>query len=512
MFPRLRPSFTILVWLILILAACSLPTTTLPMQALEDSDTSKIIASSPSPLPANIPTLPPTRSPDDLPPPPTPNAADAAPEIKSNAIQYTVQANDTLGIIAEKFNVDWEDLALFNQLSNPNALEIGQLIMIPSGKPEDSGPILKLIPDSELPYGPAAIYLDIEGFVEAQGGYLAVHRDTAVGLMMDGTAMISKIARDYSVNPKILLTLLELQSGWVRNSNPRTSTLEFPMGHQNLQRIGLYAQLAWAADQLNEGYYQWKIDGAASWVTQDGVFIAANPGINAGTAAIQGLLAKIHNENQWLDAISSSGFLSTYQLLFGYPFDFAIEPSLPLDLEQPEMQLPFEESVPWVFSGGPHSGWGYSAAWAALDFAPRGEQLGCWMSADWVVAAADGLILRADEGAVVQDLDGDGFEQSGWTILYMHVDEYERVASGTFVEAGQRIGHPSCEGGLASASHLHIARRYNGEWIPAAGNIPFILDGWISLSKGVLYDGTLEKNGQLLEACECYDPPFMLQR
>ncbi len=94
----------------------------------------------------------------------------------------------------------------------------------------------------------------------------------------------------------------------------------------------------------------------------------------------------------------------------------------------------------------------------------------------------------------------------------MHMAEYERVANGTYLRAGERIGHPSCEGGLASASHLHIARRYNGEWIPSAGNIPFVLDSWKSISKGVLYDGSLEKSGQILEACECYDPPFMLQR
>ena len=33
---------------------------------------------------------------------------------------------------------------------------------------------------------------------------------------------------------------------------------------------------------------------------------------------------------------------------------------------------------------------------------------GCIPSDDWVVAMANGLIVRADNGAVVQDLDGDG--------------------------------------------------------------------------------------------------------
>ncbi len=270
-----------------------MPITSLPKQAPEVESDLEGISVAEDLDPSALPTLPPTRSPDDLPPSPTADSADGAPVIEPESIHYFVQANDTLGIIAEKYEVDWEDLARFNQLSDPNALEIGQLLRIPTGQASEFGPDTKLIPDSELPFGPAALYLDIEAFAKAQGGYLSIHRDTADGKTMSGTDMIAKIARDYSVNPKILLTLLELESGWVRTINPRTSTLEFPLGHQNSRRIGLYAQLAWAADKLNEGYYQWKSSENIAWYTQDGAFIAASPSINAGTAAIQGLLAEL---------------------------------------------------------------------------------------------------------------------------------------------------------------------------------------------------------------------------
>ena len=36
-----------------------------------------------------------------------------------------------------------------------------------------------------------------------------------------------------------------------------------------------------------------------------------------------------------------------------------------------------------------------------------------------------------------------------------------------------------------------LRRRYNGEWIPADGNLPFNLDGWVSSGNGVEYDGSL---------------------
>jgi len=189
--------------------------------------------------------------------------------------------------------------------------------------------------------------------------------------------------------------------------------------------------------------------------------------------------------------------------LFGYPFDYAIEPLLPPDLTQPSLGLPFETGVPWFFTGGPHGGWDDGSAWAALDFTPPGPVATCWPSDAWVVAAADGLIVRADHGAVVQDLDGDGYEQTGWTLLYMHIAAQDRVPANTYVRRGDRIGHPSCEGGIANATHLHLARRYNGEWIPADGPLPFNLDGWVSSGGGIPYDGYLRRDGQTLEACEC---------
>ncbi len=48
--------------------------------------------------------------------------------------------------------------------------------------------------------------------------------------------------------------------------------------------------------------------------------------------------------------------------------------------------------------------------------------LGCVQSDLWVVAVADGLIIRADQGRVIQDLDGDGNEGTGWIVLYMHIE------------------------------------------------------------------------------------------
>jgi hypothetical protein len=49
---------------------------------------------------------------------------------------------------------------------------------------------------------------------------------------------------------------------------------------------------------------------------------------------------------------------------------------------------------------------------------------------------------------------------------------------------------------------VHLARRYNGEWIPADQSLPFVLDGWVSVGAGNEYDGYLKRNGKTIEAWE----------
>jgi murein DD-endopeptidase MepM/ murein hydrolase activator NlpD len=93
-------------------------------------------------------------------------------------------------------------------------------------------------------------------------------------------------------------------------------------------------------------------------------------------------------------------------------------------------------------------------------------------------------------------------EQTGWVVLYMHIESRDRVTVGTNVKAGDRIGHSSCEGGVSTGTHFHIARRYNGEWIPAAGDMPFNFEGWVAESDGVEYNGRLSRDGSTVTAWE----------
>jgi murein DD-endopeptidase MepM/ murein hydrolase activator NlpD len=439
---------------------------------------------------------------------PTPYAPRQLPMPRTETEQYTVQANDTLFSIARQFQISLASLILANDIANPDLLEVGQVLVIPPQELGSMGSGLKLIPDSELIYGPSSIDFDIAGFIASQNGFLASYVEEVDQQTLTGAQIIERVAREFSVNPRLLLAVLEMRSGWVTQPQPAAETIDFPIAILESWRKGLYLQLAYAANNLNRGYYLWRAGAVGYWVLADDQIAPINPQINAGTAGVQHFYSLLLARSDWDLAISEQGLFKIYQALFGNPFNFAVDPVVPADLTQPVLQLPFEREQTWLFTGGPHGGWGDGSAWAALDFAPPGEPLGCVQSDTSVVAVANGTILRAENGAVIQDLDisdsqpSDGYEQTGWVVLYMHIEGRERVSPGTYLQAGERIGHPSCEGGISTGTHVHLARRYNGEWIPADGHLPFILDGWISQGTGNAYDGFLRNGDQWVEAWE----------
>jgi len=369
--------------------------------------------------------------------------------------------------------------------------------ILPEG-PVD-GPAFLIIPDSELVFSPTTVGFSTKDVITAQGGYLADYEEIINGEVYSGAEIVERISREYSVHPRILLTLLEMMSGWVRSSDSDVITA-FPLYSTESTDAVLFVQLSWAADTLNRGFYSRRVGGLPLMWTVDGVEIIVSKTVNDATAAVQYFLGQLMGYYDWQFAVGPLGTYAQSLALFGDSNAHALNELLPEDLEQPQLELPFKEGEGWFYTSGPHSAWGTGAAWAALDFAPDEDGYGCYQSVSWVTAAADGVITRAGNGIVMQDLDGDGEEGTGWTILYMHIAEEGMVDAGSYLEEGDPIGHPSCAGGPATGTHLHIARRYNGEWIPADQNIPFVLSGWVSQGDGLEYDGRLIKEQLEIEA------------
>lgn len=430
-------------------------------------------------------------------PDPTRSISDGA-----GPIQHVVRAGDTLYGIAITYNTSLELLLQINNLPNPDILEVGQVITLP-GSPDQQAVSnsFKIIPDSRLVRAPGSRTFDIAGFISAQPGYIRIATDEVDTRMADGRVrvdrlnavqIVERVSLEYSVDPRLLLALLEYRAGWLTQMEQSEKSSSFPFGVESwngVGREGLYKQLAWAANELNRGYYNWKYTGLTSVDFGEGQRYLYAPDLNAGTVGVQYFLSLGNSYEAWKQQISDGGFYRTYAAYFGDPFADAVEPIVPPDLQQPALTFPFPAGQIWFYTGGHHGGWGGGSAWAAIDFAPPDDPTGkpaCYTSEFPLVAVAAGIIARSADGVVVLDLDGDGDESTGWTILYLHIATQGRVGLGTVVQAGDIIGYASCEGGFSTATHVHIARRYNGEWIPVECPVcspqhqrpAFVMSGW----------------------------------
>jgi murein DD-endopeptidase MepM/ murein hydrolase activator NlpD len=330
--------------------------------------------------------------------------------------------------------------------------------------------------------------------VNSQPGFISAATDVINDQVFSASEIVERVSREFSIDPRILLAFLEFRSAWLSQRIIEDELVrDYPLGvtpdFDGVDRHGLYRQLSWAANQLNRGYYGWKYRGLNTVQFSDGDRIQLADDLNAGTVALLFLLSQNADMASWESDISTDGFMSVYRAYFDVPNEYSSS-LLPADLVQPEFILPFERDQVWYFTGGPHGGWGSGSAWSAIDFAPPDDRTDadplCYLSKYWVTAIAPGVIARSEDGVVILDLDFDGDEATGWSILYLHIGSEGRIASGQEVQAGDRIGRASCEGGFSTATHMHIARRYNGEWIPVECEdcsmrfpaIPFLLNGW----------------------------------
>jgi hypothetical protein len=399
----------------------------------------------------------------------------------------------------------YDQIRAANGFTGGETLRPGQIVLIPQ-LVQATSPARKLIPDSELVNGPSAIGFDVETWIaKYKRGYLYRYTEIVNGEEVTGAVLIQRTAQSYSLNPRLLLALLEYQSGWLTESEPGENAKLYPFGRAEGGTEGLHRQLGWAANTLNHGFYDWRAGTLSLLILGDGTRVRLSDGLNAGTAALQLFfsLTTLDSES-WKSAISSTGLIKTYGQLFGEPFAAPVEPLIPNTLNQPELGLPWQGGETWFYSGGPHSAFGAGSPWGAVDFLPPGNESGCGVSANWVTAVAPGVIARSAAGQVLLDLDQDGNEQTGWVILYLHIAAEDRVAAGALLNRGDHIGHPSCEGGFAQDAHVHLARKYNGVWLAADQPLaPFVLGGYTFKSSGSEYNGLIEGFGLARQACAC---------
>jgi LasA protease len=485
------------------------PTASLPLDtATPDSVATTTVSATPTLFPTDTP-LPVTATPTEVPPTLVIPTAIPTPAGTASQTLYYAQSGDTLSAVAARFGVAPEEITGLSTLPATGLIDPATLMVIPARLGE-TGPGIHVIPDAEVVYSPSTLGFDTSTYVNGMGGYLSRYKDYLMSTgSITGAQAVDKIAIENSVSPRLLLALLQYESQWVSGQPDNLAKQDYPLGNIDPYYRGLFRQMMWAVEVLAEGYYGWRAGTLTELQFSDGRTVRLNPELNAGTVAIQYYFLQRYkgDYNRWAMAIDPNvGFPATFAEMFGDPAQLAsqADPLFPPGMTQPTLTLPFIPGQIWAFTGGPHSAWElHGGALAALDFAPSSDATGCLESPQWVVAPAPGVVTRSGNGVVALDLDGDGYEQTGWVIVFLHIATKGRVPVGTLLNQDDLIGHPSCEGGVATGTHVHIARKFNGEWVLADGPLPFNFDGWIAHAGSAPYKGSLTRGDQTIEACTC---------
>jgi murein DD-endopeptidase MepM/ murein hydrolase activator NlpD len=440
-------------------------------------------------------------------PTPMPAPTSERPEYSpGELVDYTAQSGDTIPALARRFNTTEKEILEANPIIPRDATTMpqGLPMKIPIYYLPLWGTAYQSIPDHAFVNGPAQIGFSASAFVSSSNGWLKNYRGYVGGEMRTGGEMVDYVATNYSISPRLLLALLEYQAGALTQAEPPPGKYILELRRNFYE--GTYLQLVLAANTLNNGYYLWRAGELTQLELLDETITRPDPWQNAGSVALQYYFSRFYSGDRFLASIGPDGLARVYRELFGDPWVESVT-TLPGSLQQPPLRFPFQPGRIWAYTGGPHTGWGTGEPLAAVDFAPASDKTGCVNvpQDEYATAMADGLVVRSDIDGTIIDLDKDGDERTGWTLYYLHLATNARIQVGREVQAGDPIGYPSCEGGHVTGTHVHIARKYNGEWILADGPLAFNLEGWIAHNGYQAYKGTLTRGALTVVACECSD-------
>jgi LasA protease len=353
-----------------------------------------------------------------------------------------------------------------------------------------------LLADGQFVWGPNVGDFDVHAFLSAHESPLVAYADSVVSW-----------AGYASVNPQVVLTLLELRHGLVT---------AIPAGVDRGQIDGWVEE---ASMDLASAFY----DYLYSWGSRlpqgqpmpadapvvafaDGSMVEVSRQTNAGTYAIVSTLAMASDRATWSQLISpTSG--GSFAAVFDSFFPDAdrlddtnqINPATlpPDDL----FQFPFPLGATWSFNG-PHNWNGGSnpPPFSSMDFSTT------WphdppFPYHYTVAAAGGTGTILSPNPYYSDqpcwvrIDHGG----GWTTSYYHLRNLGAPGSLGSLQPNAGLGtiaEEICNGGFASGAHVHFSLLYNGAYVDLEG---IKLSGWtVHVGPTPYTSGFIERGGQTL--------------
>ncbi|WNF47204.1 M23 family metallopeptidase [Pseudomonas sp. SG20056] len=307
---------------------------------------------------------------------------------------------------------------------------------------------------------------DAEAFDLA--GYLAVHAP----LLRDKQELIAHWSGYYSINPKVVLALMELKSGLM--SAPSQEKLQAPFAELS-KASGFTGQLRDVLQQLSQRFYGFEayqrrqVRAGTQRSSEDA------GALNGASAALLGGLQDANSEPVVLKKTPSlQAFTQQFAQLFSTPpeqlrnAESSREMALAANALPPTnmLQLPWYQGYSWK-SNGAHSHTGSGSPYSSIDVSYDWPG---WGASTYSVAAAHGgrvSVLSRCQVRVTND--------NGWATNYYHMDNI-RVSNGETITANTKLGNYAsnrntalCEGGSSTGPHLHFSLLYNGRYVSLQG-------------------------------------------
>ena len=337
--------------------------------------------------------------------------------------------------------------------------------------------ILPIVSDEQFVWGPNVGEFDIRE-------YLTTHNSPLLEYAED----VEVWAAYTSINPKILLAVIQLRNGWIDH---------IP---ENIEQEVILAELETVSMNLANAFYEhmytWgdrstelsaKSSELPIFNLSESGSVQVEPDTTSASFALASLLAVDQDQATWQSQIkpkSPDSFSRLFASLF--PDTDPLDRSNNLDPASlpPEdfLQLPFPMGADWTFNGthswhggdiGPdRSSMDFSTNWprgstlpdhytvashqgVGYVYAPSRTNLPCWMAIDY----------EMEPGEV-------------WSTSYYHLSNLGDPGDRGWMVRNQsvgKLGTEVCNGGFASSAHVHFTLRYNGAFFDLDG---VKLSGW----------------------------------
>lgn len=320
--------------------------------------------------------------------------------------------------------------------------------------------------------------LNVQQFLDRQPGVLKRWNEdehTAAEIIQSYTSY-------YSLDPRIVLALLELDKRLLSDSNPLPESLSKPLAPTGPEGFG--EQIEWAVREIRAGFGPY--DKPPEVTFTDGGSATLDLAQEPSTVAVQRFLANGRSSSEWRKLVDA--YLPLFRTLWN---ESPKAPTPTPAASRPFLRLPwpagtevihssyFDHVYPTVDRGEDNNSF-------IVDFLGRGNlSYNTHDGHDYyfpdkpigtpMLAAAPGVAYAytaRGNGVVIRH----SGEYSGYETVYWHLDQFASIfrgkidtGAGVPVQAGAVLGSSGKSGFTVGGAHLHFEVRHNGRQVDPYG-------------------------------------------